>query len=102
MTRIIAPLEMMGAKVAAPERRRPPLQVAGEKIERPSLTRQPVAKRQVKSCLLFAGLFRWENISRRTGAHRDMENSRCAPSRRKSRSRERIANQGQARKLHAD
>jgi len=56
MTRIIAPLEMMGAKVAAQNGGRPPLQVAGGKLKAVSY-RQPVASAQVKSCLLFAGLF---------------------------------------------
>ncbi len=56
MARIIAPLEMMGAKISAQDGGRPPLHIAGGKLKaiRYNL---PVASAQVKSCLLFAGLF---------------------------------------------
>ena len=56
MARIIAPLEMMGAKISAQDGGRPPLRIAGGKLKaiRYNL---PVASAQVKSCVLFAGLF---------------------------------------------
>jgi len=56
MARIIAPLEMMGAKISAQDGARPPLHISGGKLQaiRYNL---PVASAQVKSCLLFAGLF---------------------------------------------
>lgn len=56
MARIIAPLEMMGAKIAAQNGGRPPLRVVGGKLQAVSY-HLPVASAQVKSCLLFAGLF---------------------------------------------
>ncbi|MGH9546074.1 MAG: 3-phosphoshikimate 1-carboxyvinyltransferase [Terriglobales bacterium] len=56
MARIIAPLEMMGAKIKAQNGGRPPLQVTGGKLKAISYD-MPVASAQVKSCLLFAGLF---------------------------------------------
>ena len=56
MARIIAPLEMMGAKIAAQNGGRPPLRVTGGALK--AITyRLPVASAQVKSCVLFAGLF---------------------------------------------
>ncbi len=56
MARIIAPLEMMGATIKAQDGGRPPLRIAGGKLNaiRYNL---PVASAQVKSCVLFAGLF---------------------------------------------
>ena len=56
MARIIAPLEMMGAKIIAQNGGRPPLQVQGGKLKAIRYE-MPVASAQVKSCLLFAGLF---------------------------------------------
>ena len=56
MARIIAPLEMMGAKITAQTGGRPPLHIAGGKLKAISYA-MPVASAQVKSCLLFAGLF---------------------------------------------
>jgi len=56
MARIIAPLEMMGAKITARNGGRPPLQVHGGKLKAIRYE-MPVASAQVKSCLLFAGLF---------------------------------------------
>jgi 3-phosphoshikimate 1-carboxyvinyltransferase len=56
MARIIGPLEMMGAKIAAQSGGRPPLRVSGGHLQ--AMTYHvPVASAQVKSCLLFAGLF---------------------------------------------
>jgi 3-phosphoshikimate 1-carboxyvinyltransferase len=56
MARIIAPLEMMGAKVTAQSGGRPPLHVIGGRLKAIRYD-MPVASAQVKSCLLFAGLF---------------------------------------------
>jgi 3-phosphoshikimate 1-carboxyvinyltransferase len=56
MARIIAPLETMGAKVTAQTGGRPPLRVTGGELKAIDY-RMPVASAQVKSCLLFAGLF---------------------------------------------
>jgi len=56
MARIIAPLEMMGARIAAQNAGRPPLHVTGGKLQAIRYN-MPVASAQVKSCLLFAGLF---------------------------------------------
>src|SRR5262245_27832854 len=56
MARIIAPLEMMGARIAAQNGGRPPLRVSGGNLNAIDYS-LPVASAQVKSCLLFAGLF---------------------------------------------
>jgi 3-phosphoshikimate 1-carboxyvinyltransferase len=56
MARIIAPLEMMGAKITAQNGGRPPLHVTGGNLKAIRYN-MPVASAQVKSCLLFAGLF---------------------------------------------
>ncbi len=56
MARIIAPLETMGATITAQEGGRPPLVVKGANLKAISY-KMPVASAQVKSCLLFAGLF---------------------------------------------
>jgi 3-phosphoshikimate 1-carboxyvinyltransferase len=56
MARIIAPLEMMGARITAQNGGRPPLRVIGGELKAISYS-MPVASAQVKSCLLFAGLF---------------------------------------------
>ena len=56
MARIIAPLEMMGARIAAQNGGRPPLHVTGGELQAIRYN-MPVASAQVKSCLLFAGLF---------------------------------------------
>src|ERR1700730_835177 len=56
MARIIGPLEMMGAKIAAQNGGRPPLRVSGGHLRAMSYN-VPVASAQVKSGLLFAGLF---------------------------------------------
>jgi 3-phosphoshikimate 1-carboxyvinyltransferase len=55
MARIMAPLEMMGAKITAQNGGRPPLRVSGGDLKAISYD-MPVASAQVKSCLLFAGL----------------------------------------------
>ena len=56
MARIIAPLEMMGARITSQNGGRPPLHVTGGKLKGINYS-MPVASAQVKSCLLFAGLF---------------------------------------------
>jgi 3-phosphoshikimate 1-carboxyvinyltransferase len=56
MARIIAPLEMMGARITAQSGGRPPLRVTGGALTSISYV-MPVASAQVKSTLLFAGLF---------------------------------------------
>jgi 3-phosphoshikimate 1-carboxyvinyltransferase len=56
MARVIAPLEMMGATITAQSGGRPPLQLTGGKLKAIRY-HMPVPSAQVKSCLLFAGLF---------------------------------------------
>jgi 3-phosphoshikimate 1-carboxyvinyltransferase len=56
MARIIAPLEAMGAKISADDGGRPPLSITGTHLKAIDY-RMPVASAQVKSALLFAGLF---------------------------------------------
>ncbi len=55
MERIIRPLTAMGAKITASEGR-PPLRISGASLHAIDY-KLPVASAQVKSCLLFAGLF---------------------------------------------
>ena len=56
MLRIIQPLEMMGAKIQSADGGRPPLHVTGTRL-RPIDYKLPVASAQVKTSLLFAGLY---------------------------------------------
>ena len=56
MARIIAPLEAMGAKIVSQNGGRPPLRIAGTQLKAIDY-KMPVASAQVKSALLFAGLF---------------------------------------------
>ena len=56
MARVIAPLESMGAKIFANDGGRPPLRISGESLKAIDY-KMPVASAQVKSALLFAGLF---------------------------------------------
>ncbi len=56
MARVIKPLEQMGAKVAASDGGRPPLRITGGKLHAIDY-QMPVASAQVKTCLLFAGLY---------------------------------------------
>jgi 3-phosphoshikimate 1-carboxyvinyltransferase len=56
MARIIAPLEAMGAKIASEDGGRPPLRITGTYLKAIDYM-MPVASAQVKSALLFAGLF---------------------------------------------
>jgi 3-phosphoshikimate 1-carboxyvinyltransferase len=56
MARIITPLEMMGAKIHAANGGRPPLHLTGTRLK-PIDYKPPVASAQVKTSLLFAGLY---------------------------------------------
>lgn len=56
MDRIMRPLEAMGACIAAREGRFPPLEIRPARL-RPIDYTLPVASAQVKSCVLFAGLY---------------------------------------------
>ena len=56
MQRIIAPLSQMGARIEAREDRFPPLTIHGGTLRALDYT-LPVASAQVKTCVLFAGLF---------------------------------------------
>ena len=56
MARIITPLKDMGAKISAANGDRPPLQISGGNLKAIDY-KMPVASAQVKSALLFAGLF---------------------------------------------
>jgi 3-phosphoshikimate 1-carboxyvinyltransferase len=56
MARIITPLEAMGAEIAATDGHRPPLHINGTHLKAIDY-KMPLASAQVKSALLFAGLF---------------------------------------------
>jgi 3-phosphoshikimate 1-carboxyvinyltransferase len=56
MQRIIDPLSEMGAAITARENRFPPLEIRGAKL-RPIDYTLPVPSAQVKTCVLFAGLY---------------------------------------------
>jgi 3-phosphoshikimate 1-carboxyvinyltransferase len=56
MARVIQPLEMMGAKIESADGGRPPLRVTGARLK-PIDYKLPVASAQVKTSLLFAGLY---------------------------------------------
>ncbi|MGH9642243.1 MAG: 3-phosphoshikimate 1-carboxyvinyltransferase [Terriglobales bacterium] len=56
MARIIKPLSEMGARITSSEAGRPPLKIQGGKL-RAIQYKPEVASAQVKSCVLFAGLF---------------------------------------------
>jgi 3-phosphoshikimate 1-carboxyvinyltransferase len=56
MARIIKPLEEMGAKFSALDGGRPPLKLTGGHLKAIEY-KMPVASAQVKTCLLFAGLY---------------------------------------------
>jgi 3-phosphoshikimate 1-carboxyvinyltransferase len=55
MARVITPLSAMGAQIAS-QAGKPPLRITGAPLKAIDYT-MPVASAQVKSCLLFAGLF---------------------------------------------
>lgn len=56
MARIIKPLEMMGAQIACSDGGRPPLRLTGARLTAIDY-KLPVASAQVKTSLLFAGLY---------------------------------------------
>jgi 3-phosphoshikimate 1-carboxyvinyltransferase len=56
MDRVMKPLAEMGASIQAREGRFPPLEIRGGRL-RPIDYKLPVPSAQVKSCVLFAGLF---------------------------------------------
>lgn len=56
MARIIKPLTAMGATITAREGDRPPLRITGRRLQVLDYE-TPVASAQVKTCVLFAGLF---------------------------------------------
>lgn len=56
MDRIMKPLALMGAKIQAREGRYPPLKIEGADL-RPIHYELPVPSAQVKTCVLFAGLY---------------------------------------------
>jgi 3-phosphoshikimate 1-carboxyvinyltransferase len=56
MARIITPLSQMDAKISAADGGRPPLKIQGGALK-PIHYKPEVASAQVKSCVLFAGLF---------------------------------------------
>lgn len=57
MARIMAPLQLMGAEIRARDGRFPPLEVHGRSPLKAIDYQLPVASAQVKSCVLFAGLY---------------------------------------------
>ncbi len=56
MARIIEPLEKMGARISFAQGARPPLQITGGRLKAIDY-RMPLPSAQVKTCLLFAGLY---------------------------------------------
>jgi 3-phosphoshikimate 1-carboxyvinyltransferase len=56
MQRIMEPLERMGARITARDGKYPPLEVEGGSL-RPIRYELPVPSAQVKTCVLFAGLY---------------------------------------------
>jgi len=56
MQRVMKPLAEMGARIRAREDKFPPLEIEGTRL-RPIEYKLPVASAQVKTCVLFAGLF---------------------------------------------
>lgn len=56
MARIMTPLQRMGAKISAGDGARPPLRITGGNLKAIDY-KMPVASAQVKTAILFAGLF---------------------------------------------
>jgi len=72
MQRVIEPLQSMGAVIESEPGGRAPLQVRGKNQLKPIEYLMPVASAQVKSCLLFAGLYAdGETIVREPAPTRD-------------------------------
>ncbi len=57
MKRIIEPLELMGARVSATDAGTPPLSIEGRRPLKPITYELPIASAQIKTAVLFAGLF---------------------------------------------
>lgn len=57
MTRIVKPLEAMGARIETAENGTPPLRIAGTDALQGIHYDSPIASAQVKSCILLAGLY---------------------------------------------
>ncbi len=71
MSRVMKPLAQMGAEIAGREGQFPPLTIHGRALHGIDYT-LPVASAQVKSCVLFAGLFaKGETIVREPVSTRD-------------------------------
>ena len=72
MKRIIEPLGLMGARVTAADGR-PPICINGSNLLKSINYELPVASAQVKSCVLFAGLFARgrTNVTEKSGVTRD-------------------------------
>src|SRR5260370_986623 len=56
MGRVAAAVRQMGARIVSGEQERPPLEIQGGRLQAIDYT-MPVASAQVKSAVLFAGLF---------------------------------------------
>ncbi|MDD5174249.1 MAG: 3-phosphoshikimate 1-carboxyvinyltransferase [Candidatus Omnitrophica bacterium] len=56
MKRVVEPLSMMGVKIRAKDGEYPPLTIAGGKV-RPIIYKNLIASAQIKSAILFAGLY---------------------------------------------
>ena len=79
MERVIKPLTAMGAQIES-QQGKPPLRIAGASLKAIDY-KMPVASAQVKSCVLFAGLFAdGRHASRNRCARAITPRSRCAPS----------------------
>lgn len=76
MQRIMKPLGEMGARIHAREDKFPPLEIEGTKL-RPIDYALPVASAQVKTCVLFAGLFA-EGATSVTGEVRSRDHTEIA------------------------
>jgi len=56
MKRVVEPLSMMGVKISAKDGEYPPLTIAGGKVK-PIIYKNSIASAQIKSAVLFAGLY---------------------------------------------
>ncbi|MCX5667203.1 MAG: 3-phosphoshikimate 1-carboxyvinyltransferase [Candidatus Omnitrophica bacterium] len=56
MKRVVEPLNMMGVKISAKDGEYPPLAIAGGRV-RPIAYKNSIASAQIKSAILFAGLY---------------------------------------------
>jgi 3-phosphoshikimate 1-carboxyvinyltransferase len=76
MARILAPLEAMGAKITASDGNCPPLRITGRHLKAIDY-KMPVASAQVKTSLLFAGLYA-EGETRVEESHRTRDHGELA------------------------